>query len=162
MHSTHFASTTIPERLHRVVHVFREDLVQLRTHLVHLGGFLVVQPGIVKHQPHVIAELSMVQRHRKEYDTQTQEVRYSDTGRKYDTVDKSRSVLNITQYTMHTYTYAHQLTTQYSFPVTHIFYLPPTTCRYTHPLPPTTCRYTHPLPPTTCRYTHPLPPTTCR
>ena len=70
VHSTHLASTTIPERLHRVVHVFREDLVQLRTHLVHLGGFLVVQPGIVEHQPHVITELSMgkkyVQRHRKE------------------------------------------------------------------------------------------------
>ena len=71
MHSTHFASTAIPERLHRVVHVFREDLVQLCTHLVHFGSFLVVQPGIVEHQQNVIAELSKVIDTERKYDSQT-------------------------------------------------------------------------------------------
>ena len=63
---------------------------------------------------------------------QTQEVRYTDTGSKIyrhrKEVDKSQSVINVTQYTMQPHTHATTMTTtQYSFLVTHIP-IPPTTC----------------------------------
>ena len=49
--------TTVAEHAHCIVNDAVKHLRQLGAVLVHTRGLLVVEPSIVKHQPHVLAEL---------------------------------------------------------------------------------------------------------